>query len=78
MRLNDGMGFMKRFYPNNSGEKSKWTRRGCVKGKQYDPTTDNWSCAHRCQLCGAVSYFPIGIPDNFCRRCGAEMEETKK
>ena len=56
----------------------KWSRRSCVKKPQYDRTTDYPSYAHRCSVCKAVSYFPIGVPDNYCRKCGAKMEGEKE
>lgn len=51
-----------------------WERKSCVKGKQYDPTTDYWAYAHRCSECDKVSYFPNDIPDKWCRHCGAKMD----
>lgn len=54
--------------------RAKWETKSCVKGKQYDPTTDYWAYAHRCTNCERVSYFPDDVPDAFCRRCGAKMD----
>lgn len=51
-----------------------WERKSCVKGKQYDPTTDYWAYAHRCSECDKVSYFPNDIQDKWCRHCGAKMD----
>ena len=51
-----------------------WSRKNCVKKKQYDATTDLYVHAHRCSVCDSVSYFPVVLPDRFCRKCGAKMD----
>lgn len=56
-------------------EHGYWSRKGCVKKQQYDRTTDCYARAHRCSVCNSVSYFPIDIPDDYCRRCGTKMDE---
>lgn len=56
-------------------EHGYWSRKGCAIKQQYDRTTDCYARAHRCSVCNSVSYFPIDIPDDYCRRCGAKMDE---